>query len=78
MIRKGNIMICSCKADLSIKGSVTRTYISMSPEFEDAHITGYYEPSGDFETYGKLDRPLSHHDLVDGSDACTACGAILQ
>lgn len=74
--RMGMKLFCSkCKKPLDTKGSVTREYIARNPkENEDSYLAGHYDQSGNFEPDGNSSYPVVNHDLVDGSDTCTACG----
>lgn len=66
---------CACGNDLTSVEAVCRTYISKDQDkYPDSHVLGHYEKNGDFEPDGSPDYPLEHHDLVDGSDTCVACG----
>ena len=68
----------ACNADLTEPGTVTRTYISKSPDkYIDSYSQGHYEEDT-YEPDTEPTRPLEHHDLVDGSDVCTYCDHVLQ
>lgn len=69
---------CSCGNDLETKGSVCRTYVTKDKDkYPDSYCFGHYESNGDFEPDGSPSYPVVHHDLVDGSDKCEECGAIV-
>lgn len=68
-----------CKADLTIKDSVTRTYINKDTEEEgDVKAQGHYDKNGYFESDHSVDLSEGRYDLVDGSDTCTTCDTVLQ
>ena len=70
-------MKCKCGNDLMQKESVRRTYVTKSPEkYPSSYCLGHYE-GDEFEADGSPDYPLEHHDLVDGSDECTACDEVV-
>ena len=72
------INTCKCGADLTVKSAVQRTYISKSPDkYPDSYAEGHYNALGDFEPDRSPSYPLEHHDLVDGSDTCVACDAVV-
>lgn len=68
-----------CGANLNLCQSVSRLYISKSPEkYDDSHCLGHYDRvTGDFEPDYKPSYPLVHHDLLDNSDECNQCGAVV-
>jgi hypothetical protein len=72
---------CCCKkcgANLWQKEAVTRTYISKDTSNPDSHARGHYDrASGDYSQDRSPDYPLVSHDLVDGSDTCSVCGAVV-
>ena len=69
--------IChKCGADLTLPKSVSRLYVSKDTENEDSHALGHYEED-QFEADTKPCYPLVHHDLLDNSDECQECGAVV-
>ena len=64
-----------CNADLTEKHSVTREYINKD-DAPSKFITGHYEKE-EFEPDGSVDLQDGRYDLVDGSDTCSNCNAVL-
>ena len=69
--------LCKCGANLGNPEAVTRTYISKNTENPDAHSQGHFDESGDYIPDRSPSYPLVSHDLVDGSDTCSACNAVV-
>lgn len=67
-----------CKADLTIKYSVTRTYNNKDTEEGNVKAKGHYDKNGYFEPDHKVDLSEGRYDLVDGADTCTQCDTIIQ
>lgn len=68
---------CPCGNDLEAKGSVCRTYTPKDEKYPESHCFGHYDSNGDFEPDSSPSYPVVHHDLVDGSDTCDKCGAVV-
>jgi len=66
-----------CQANLTQPRSVSRLYVAKSEGLEDASCLGHYELNGDFEPDSTPSVPLEHHDLLDNSDECQSCGAVV-
>jgi len=67
-----------CGANLNLCQSVSRLYVSKDEEHEDSRCLGHYDhKTGDFEPDTKPSVPLEHHDLLDNSDECNQCGAVV-
>ena len=75
-----NVSCPGCKADLTIRDSVTRCYVSKDIGVDDSIHQGHYDRDGYFESDGHLSGAGlgTRHDLVDGSDRCMACQVTLQ
>lgn len=66
-----------CHTSLWEKESVTREYVSKNTDNPSSYGRGHYDKNGDYEPDTGPSYPLVSHDLVDGSDTCTHCGAIV-
>lgn len=67
----------TCQADLTVRQSVTRTYINKDGD-GDVSTPGHYDPNGYFEPDHSIDLSNGRFDLVDGSDKCTQCDTTIQ
>jgi hypothetical protein len=72
---------CCCKkcgANLWQKKAVLRTYSTKDTSNPDSFARGHYNrESGYFEPDTNPTFPLISHDLLDGGDTCTSCGAVV-
>jgi ribosomal protein S27AE len=67
-----------CGADLTLAFSVSRLYVSKEPEkYEDSYCLGHYDAEDHFKPDSKPSYPVVHHDLLDNSDECNKCGAVV-
>lgn len=78
-IAQFNPPVChKCQADLTQPRSISRLYVAKSEGLEDSHCLGHYDAqTGYFEPDSSPSVPLEHHDLLDNSDECQSCGAVV-
>lgn len=72
-----DIPIChACHADLSTPSSVVRAHMPESGDPEPVYAKGVYKTGASDFVSARTVR-LVHHDLLDGSDVCTACRTVM-
>lgn len=68
----------TCQTNLTLKDSVTRTYINKDSEEGNVKANGHYDKDGYFEPDHSVDLSNGRFDLCDGSDTCTQCETVIQ
>lgn len=65
-----------CGANLTKEDAVNRRYTNKD-EGNDRSVDGHYTSEGVFENDHSCDLSGGRFDLLDGSDTCNSCGAIV-